>query len=368
MSNATAARALSVTMPAVLTETNTAGLDDVITEIAQILLDESAMLDPNLVVVEQDGHLALGSRDGVHGEPFIALPTQVLIPINDLVWADDSTNVDVTGGADSLSYVQRELLDLHIALWNATNKLATFQATHPRAAALHAADLVDAIRKIRPSFSPGSSTRDMLRTRTFGLRSGESSASVVMPILELADHHPYGAAYVRSDGGLGADYCFIDDNGLSYVSYGPHRDAVDLACLYGYATDFTTFFVSAPMTVDLKGFGTFSIERTVNRQKTASWRVDDGKLAVNYLLLDACTGLFDSLHRPVREYLLGQGASRSQATSLAIDVADVILSANHEWLSGIVIAADGVTHDGASTIGAAAAHQRAVVDVIGDLA
>jgi hypothetical protein len=368
MSNATATCPQFVTRPTLSTETNTAGLTDVITEIARILIDESAMLDPNLVVVEHNGHLALGSRDGIDGEPFIALPTQVLIPINDLVWAEDSTNVELTGGAESLSSVQRELLDLHIEMWNATNKLATFRTTHPRAAAMHAADLVDAIRKIRPSFSPGTSTRDMLRTRTFGMRSNETSASVVMPILELADHHPYGAAYARSDGGLGANYCFIDDSGLSYVSYGPHRDAVDLACLYGYATDFTTFFVSAPMTVDLQGFGTLSIERAANRQTAASWRVDDGKLAVNYLLLDAYTGLFDSLHRPVREYLLGQGASRSQATSLAIDVADVILSANHDWLSDIVTAAKGVTHDGASTIGVAAAHQRTVVDVIGELA
>jgi hypothetical protein len=368
MSAAGAAPALSTHTPAVATQTSTPGIDGIITDIVRLLAGEGAGIDSSLVVVEADGHLALATHAGEQGEPFIRLPRPVLIPVEALTWSAESTDVQLLDGADSLSAVQQALLELHIAMWNATDKLATFRATHPRSAALRDTALRDAISRIRPTFAAGESTEDMLRTRTFSLRSGASASSVVMPILELADHHPYGAPYALTDEGLSANYHFINHSGLSYVRYGPHRDAFDLACLYGYATDFTTFFVSAPMTLDLKDFGTFTIERSVNRNSGAMWRVDDGRLTVNYLVLDAHTGLFDALHRPVREYLLSRGASKAQAISLAVDVADTVLNTNYRYLLDVIDAARANVHAGAETLALAAQHQCRVIDVIGELA
>jgi hypothetical protein len=368
MSIAVGAPAFVQAMPVILTDTSTAGVDVIITELAQLLAREGALIDPNLVVTEHDGHLALGTQAGEQGHPMIDLPTHELVPTDGLMWDDTTPKIQLAEGADALSALHRELLDLQIDLWNATDKLAMFRATHPRVAALQDAELRDAIARIRPGFTPGDTTRDLLRTRTFTLRAGESAQSVVMPILELADHHPYGAPFNLRDGRLGANYHFVDDTGLSYVQYGPHRDAIDLACLYGYATDFTTFFVSAPMTLDLKGFGSLIIDRSVQRRSPAAWRIHEGNLRIDYLLLDAYTGLFDVLHRPVREYLIGQGASRAQALSLAIDAAETIMQANHQRLIDVIAATEGLPHRGASTIAIAAAHQRQVIDVIGELA
>lgn len=364
----TAAPTLTHATPAIATDTATAGLDSIVTDIAECLTREGARIDARLIVMERGGHLAVASDTGQQGEPFIDLPTQVLVPIDNLTWADESDQVRLVGGSETLTPVQSELLDLHIALWNATDKLATFRAAHPRAAILESAELRDAIALVRPGLTPGDSTRDMLRTRTFSLRAGDSTSSVIMPILELANHHPKGAPYRLRDGRLGAEYHFVDDTGLTYVHYGPHRDAIDLACLYGYATDITTFIVSVPLTVDLHDFGTLVIERSVQRRASATWQVEDGTLRVNYLVLDAYLGLFDALHRPVRDYLITQGASRAQALSLAIDAAEVILNANHVRLTDVIAAAEDVPHLGASTIALAATHQRQVIDVIGQLA
>jgi len=364
----TAAPALTQANPVIGTDTDAAGIDTIIGDIAHLLIQEGARIDQDLMVVERSGHLALASLTGEPKTRFIDLPTHALVPVDSLTWDDDAATVCLAEGAETLTGRQHTLLDLHIALWNATGKLAAFRDAHPRVAALLDPQLRDAITKIRPGFTPGNTTRDMLRTRTFSLRSGESSASVVMPILELADHHPFGAPYTLVDGHLGANYSFVDDTGLSYVRYGPHRDAIDLACLYGYATDFTTFFVSAPMTLDLQGFGTLTIERSVQRHAAPTWRAEEGILRINYLLLDAFTGLFDALHHPVREFLLTQGASRSQALSLAIDTAEMIMHANNQRLNDLIVAAERVPHQGASTIALAAAHQRAVIDVVGELA
>lgn len=366
MTSATVAE--SMTTPAIETDTATAGLDSIITDIAEFLTHEGARIDANLIAVERGGHLALASETGQHGKPFIDLPTKVLVPVNGLTWADESDEVRLVGGTETLTPVQSELLDLHIALWNATDKLASFRSTHPRAAASEDTELLDAIAAARPGFTPGETTRDMLRTRTFTLRQVDSTSSVIMPLLELANHHPNGAPYRLTDGHLGAGYHFVDNTGLTYVQYGPRRDAIDLACLYGYATDVTTFFVSAPMTLDLTGFGSLTIDRSVQRHASATWRADEGNLYINYLLLDAYTGMFDALHRPIREYLLAQGASRAQALSLTIDAAESILQVNDQRLIDIMTAAKDVPHYGASTIAVAAAHQRSVIDVIGELA
>lgn len=363
-----AATTLRQTTPAIWTDTTTAGLDSILTDIAELVTREGAWIDAHLITMECDGHLELASNAGQQGQPFIDLPTQVLVPIDALTWDEESVEVRLSEGAETMTSVQHDLLVLHIALWNATSKLSTFRATHPRAAALQNSDLHNAITRIRPSFTPGDATEDMLRTRTFSLRAGESTSSVVMPILELANHHPWGAPYRVNDARLSANYCAIDNSGLTYVHYGPHRDAIDLACLYGYATDFTTFFVSVPMTINLQGFGTLIIERSVQRRASVKWQADNGNLRVNYLLLDAHTGLFESLHRPVREFLLSQGASKSQALSLALEVAETVLYTNHQRLFDVITAAEGVSHPGAATVSLAARHQRQIIDVIGELA
>ena len=353
---------------AILTETTTEGVGEIIRSIAEVTTQAGGEIDPGLVVVEIGGHVELGTRTGQPGEPFITLPTQTLIPINELTWNDLSSDVQLESGRQSLSELQRELLDLHIELWNSTRKLETFRSTHPRAAALNDSALTEVITAIRSNFTPGNSTRDLLRTRTFGLGAGKEARSVVMPILELADHHPHGSPYYFAEGYLSANYRFVNDTGGVYVSYGPHRDAIDLACLYGFATDSTTSFVSAPMSVELGDFGTLRIERSVNRRSVTQWRADDESLVVDYLALDAFVGLFGALYQPIREFLLGRGASRSRSLALAIDAAGTIIHENIQRVASIVDIAERSPHGGAAVIAAAARHQLSVIDVVGERA
>ena len=353
---------------AILTETTTEGVGEIIRAIAEVTTRAGGNIDAGLVAVELDGHVGLGTRIGNEGDRFITLPEQVLIPVNELTWTDASDVVQLESGGEFLTEIQRELLDLHIELWNSTQKLEAFRATHPRAAAMTDSALTEAITAIRSNFTPGNSTRDLLRTRTFGLGAGKEARSVVMPILELADHHPHGSPYYFAESDLSANYQFVDDSGGVYVSYGPCRDSIDLACLYGFATDTTTSFVSAPMSLDLGDFGTLRIERSVNRRSRAQWRADDESLSVDYLVLDAYVGLFDALCQPIREFLLERGASRSQSLALAIDAVGTIIHVNIQRVTSIADTAERSPHGGAAVIAAAARHQLSVIDVVGERA
>jgi hypothetical protein len=261
--------------------------------------------------------------------------------------------------------VQRELLDLHIALWNATGKRRQFLETHPRATTEEGSELAAAICEIRPSFVSSDTTATFLRTRTFGLSLNDTTkSSVIMPILELADHHPQGAPYRMTDGGLGSSYRHADDSAITYVRYGPSRDAIDLACHYGFATQDTGFAVSAPLGLDLDGHGDLVIKRSLDRRSNPRWTADAEGLTVTYLTLDVRSGLFDALYMPVRGYLEGRGVEGATARSLAMRACTTVLQLNKDLVRELEEQAQESLNGGGHLLAAAASHQWQVLDAV----
>lgn len=355
----------SIDNEAISVDATTSGVGDLITRIAAEARALGAVIDTHLMVAEHNGHVTLGSATGTAGEPFIRLPFDSLIPVDGLVW-DSANGLTIPEGRENLTTAQQSLLDLHVQLWNATGKFDEFLARHPRAVAARDGALAEQIRRLRPTFTPDDSPAGMIRTRTFGLRrdaSGERR-SVIMPILELADHHPNGAPYRTGVGVLEASYRFVDDTRVAYVRYGPWRDAMDLACLYGFSTEAPLFFVSAPLTLDLGIAGSLTVMRQGNRQGEPRWQMDEQGLTVDYLPFHVSTGLFESFVRPVRGYLEHRGMDRGESMRTVMDLAERLLDENELVATGILGAARESQESGAAVVAEAAEHQLLVIAAI----
>lgn len=317
------------------------------------------------MVAEHNGHVTLGSASGAEGEPFIRLPFDALVPVDGLVW-DGAGGVTVVDGDATLTDAQQSLLDLHVQLWNATGKFDEFQTSHPKAAATRDGALADQIRRLRPTFTPDDSPSGMVRTRTFGLRADTDGErrSVIMPILELADHHPHGAPYRTGDGVLESSYRFVDDTRVAYVRYGPWRDAMDLACLYGFSTQAPLFFVSAPLTIDLGAGRSLTVVRKVDRQAEPRWHMDEQGLTVDYLPFHVSSGMFESFIRPLRAYLEHSGMDRGDTMRTVMNLAEILLDENQLIMTDILDAAQESPESGAVVVAEAAAHQLLVIAAI----
>jgi hypothetical protein len=352
----------------VAVDASTPGVADLLQQIAELVVGAGAYLDPRLVMLEREGHVTLATTEGPADTPFISLPRTTLIPVDGLVWDDTALDVTLLNGIDTLTPLQRDLLELHVSMWNATGKRPEFLGSHPKAAAVDDPGLLDVVRAVRPSFVADGSTSALLRTRTFALRRTESTPgeasptiSVVMPILELADHHPDGAPYRFEDDRLGANFQWCDESPLTYVRYGPMRDSIDLACQYGFVTGAPTFFVSAPLTLDLDGHGALHIQRALNRRQAPVWTNDESGLWVTYLPLDVEVGLFDGLFSPVRAYLDKCGVGRSLSRSLAMRACTTVLQLNADLVETIHTSASQSHHGGGRLLAEAAAEQWRVI-------
>jgi len=317
------------------------------------------------MVAEHNGHVTLGSATGTEGEPFIRLPFDALIPVDDVVW-DDSGELTVVEANATLTSAQQSLLDLHVQLWNATGKFEEFRTTHPKAAATRDSALAELIRTLRPTFTPDDSPNGMVRTRTFSLPSETAGdrRSVIMPILELADHHLHGAPYRTGDGALEAAYRFVDGTRVAYVRYGPWRDAMDLACLYGFSTDAPLFFVSTPAKIALGMGKSLTVARQGDRQARPRWHADEHGLRVEYLPFHVSSGMFDAFIKPVRKYLELSGLDRGAAMRTVMDVAELLLDENQRIVTNILKAAQESTESGAAVVAEAAEHQLLVISAI----
>ena len=162
------------------------------------------------------------------------------------------------GAAAELSSVQQELLNLHITLYNATGKLTWFSDSHPARLVERSTAVANAVARVKPScaFRPHQTTRaeGCLATRRFsyGASPDQSTTPVLMPLIDLLNHHPQGAPFRIRDGAMRMQIAQSDVNEC-FAHYGHRRDVLDLALHYGYSELHTTFAHCAPLEIHVDG-------------------------------------------------------------------------------------------------------------------
>ena len=242
-----------------LVQADTQALRDVLGAIVNTVMQAGGQLHPGIRFVATDGKLSVHCRPelGPPDQPLIRLPRELLVPIDGIEWADREDTLQVLSSLEHLSLVQRDLLVLHLALYNAASKLPWAVSHLPALAAPAHAPLLAAVQAIRPNFgkSRPQAASAFIQTRVFKL----DESRVLMPLIDLLNHHPRGAAFqtdatamtVMGAQPLGAGECF--------ARYGGRRDVLDLALHYGYADADTPFAFCAPLVCSVPTLGSLTI-------------------------------------------------------------------------------------------------------------
>ena len=224
-----------------------------------LVMARGGRVHPGVRLVARDGQLSVHC-DRSMGEsdcPLFRLPRELLVPVDPIQWASRDDRLQAIEGLESLTAVQRELLAVHVDLYNASNKLP-WAAKHLPAVALRAhTPLMDAIQAIRPGF--GRETHEtawtFVRTRVFNL----AGKRVLMPLGDFLNHHPKGGRFQVDGRTMTMDVSQPGDDDECFAVYGGRRDVLDMALHHGYADAHTPYAYIAPLACVLPELGRLQI-------------------------------------------------------------------------------------------------------------
>jgi hypothetical protein len=235
----------------------------VLGRLLQVMMDlvmaHGGQVHPGVRLVARDGQLAVHCNRSMCDDdlPLFRLPRELLVPVDPIQWASRDDRLQAIEGLESLTAVQRELLGMHVDLYNASDKLP-WAAKHLPVVALRShAPLVDAIQAIRPGFgrNPSQTALAFLGTRVFNLEG----RWVLMPLMDLLNHHPKGGRFQVDASSMTMGVVQPGEGDECFASYGGRRDVLDMALHYGYADVHTPFACIAPLACVLPELGRLQI-------------------------------------------------------------------------------------------------------------
>ena len=107
--------------------------------------------------------------------PLITMPTHLLVPIAGARWGDGANALELLAPPETATPVQRQLLQLHVALYNATDKLRWWSTQHPARLVEHCPAVAEALLPLKPHHGNGpqepTAAERFLVTRSFGWKA-----------------------------------------------------------------------------------------------------------------------------------------------------------------------------------------------------
>ena len=290
----------------------------------EIVMEAGGWIHPGAVFVVRDGAASVAC-DGVDGEPLLEVPRSCFLRIMRVDWGRQGDALEMTAMPEDITDLERELLILQVAFHNARGAIPTLLRTHPSAATDLSADVIDAVRALRPDFrTRPSAPVDLFWTdRAFRVPIDAGDLEPVgVPLIDLLDHHARGATPTLAPDGFAVPVCAPERTGAGLVScrldYGLQRDALDLAIVYGFAD-------------------------------TSADIAHSASAEVTFAASDP--------ERAVREVSQARGITQAEAQVIAASVAEESLA----LLSDVQERAAACTSQAAATLGAAAEHQARVI-------
>ena len=151
----------------------------------RLVLRTGGALHPGLVMVERNGDMTVRCRDaGASGAvPLFTVPRELLIPLDGSVWADSTERLEMLTPPTGLTGLQRDALDLHIALYNATGKVPWANGAHPQVALSGEDGVIASVGELRPDFRTfsGVEVQEATDTSTDGHNDEFAAASASSP-------------------------------------------------------------------------------------------------------------------------------------------------------------------------------------------
>ncbi len=154
------------------------------------------------------------------------------------------------------------MLYIQAALHNQADRLAWIEQTHPAVATL-SDDIVAALRDLVPGFrATPMSPRDVLfadRCLRVDLNDGHGVQRVLVPVLDLVNHHAGGATPQWDGESFALDLRRPFGTSECALDYGLDRDALELAAVYGFADPNAHVAHLPHVTADVPGIGAVSV-------------------------------------------------------------------------------------------------------------
>lgn len=344
-------------------------------EIAQICLGNGAHWHPELQVEVAQGGMRLLAPPGATG-PLITLPTDLLVPIAEAQWSSSPDALELVQPPAQATPLQRELLQLHAELYNATGKLRWWSNQHPARLVETSSDIAASLELLKPGHraqEERSAAEGFLATRSFGWQPNpeqQQRRPVLLPLIDLLNHHHQGAPFRIDDRSMqiktqqsGGRECF--------AHYGHRRDVLDLALHYGHCDLSTPFSHSAPLEIDVEGIGRVSIERQGKRAPVHPFdpprvTLEPDGLRLSHLCCHQAhpERVQTMLSLALQAHLKRGGHDAASALRLAQSGLHAIGETNVRLLDQLVAAAQSSSHPGAPILAAAAQRQASIIKAV----
>lgn len=211
---------------------------DLLAGTIELVREAGGYIAPTTRLVERAGQLSIESTAAA-GDPLLRIPRAAFVRVDRVEWLSDGDRIVIAQAPDDCGDLEWEMLYLQVALHNACGKLAWMRRTHPSLDPGLPEDLADAVRAVVPSFrEPQVDAIDLLwanRCFRLPLQPGGSPERVLIPIVDLLNHHADGAIadwdgdafQVTTAPAFGTRECALD--------YGMERSALEMAVVYGFA-------------------------------------------------------------------------------------------------------------------------------------
>jgi hypothetical protein len=240
---------------------------------------DGAEFSDDLLLKCVDGSLSLEAPADSAGKVLIRLPWDCLIPLQSFQFSVIDDNIIVSSHDEGLTSSCVARMEAILELYNLTNKFAYHRRTSPWLLIASHPRLQQYVVQRRSGIASEygkfihSGTRNELLLRTFlNTRAYTSRVDfaqarqfpVLMPVLDLMNHHIYGAAYPEDQDTAGRSITMrrsapIPGTGTEcFACYGPY-DSFETWITYNFIDGRVPFVTSVAMTIDLPGLGTIRL-------------------------------------------------------------------------------------------------------------
>ncbi len=341
-------------------------------ELAQVCAAHGAQWHPELKAELHEGSMRLLAPPGSSGE-LISMPTELLVPIKGARWSSSDHVLILEQPPAELSSLQQELLNLHIALYNATGKLTWFSESHPARLVERSTAVAEALAHVKPAHGQQQPKRSraagFLATRSFSYRASadQSPTPVLLPLIDLLNHHPQGSPFRIRDGAMRMQVAQTSGSEC-FAHYGQRRDVLDLALHYGYSDLHTPFAHSAPMEIQVDGIGVISVDHQGQRAPVHPYDPPRVQISSDGIQLShLCCNLkhpqrsTTMLRLALQGSLQKRGHARGSASKLAERGLSAVAEENLKNLSKLQQAITEEAHPGAQILVGATARQATII-------
>lgn len=340
----------------VLVEADDPIVADLLQGTLDLVLEAGGWVDPTVVLLAEDGQLSVLS-DAADDSPLVVVPRLAVVRVDSVTWADDDERLVVELPPDDAGDIELQMLYVQSALHNQCAKLPWLSATHPALALEVSVDLVEAVRRCVPGFrsSPLSPREVLWANRCFRLPWDASMPRVLVPLVDLLNHHAGGASGTWDGETFAVPARYPFGTAECALDYGMGRDALETAIVYGFVDDSADVARSAPIHLELDGLPDLTVVGA-GRAPDGSWlpvtaqRTPDG-LVVSHLTFSAADP-----HRAARELASATGLGSGEIERAL----GAVIEENLRLLDDVQASARGGS-PAESTLAGAAGHQAAVM-------